>query len=306
MKNNLFIYSFKGLGCDILFKKISIWLICKNKKNENCGLCKNCNLMLIGNHPDFLIINNKKNKKNIDIDYINKLIDYIYIKAQEDSIKIIYFEKIELLTEFAIYKLLKILEIKKKNIFFLIKCNKFSNSILNIKKFCFYLNLNFPEEKISLNWLKKKHKKNINEIKTALYLNNFSPLLANKTLSSNIWLKRKKLYDLIYKKLTYKNILYFLDILEFSDLNKYIYFIYTLIIDLIKIKQNCKYYILNKDKIKIIIYLSNLITLKNLYFLIKKIIILQYKIKIIKNINIKILLIEYLMYFKKKIKHIIM
>ncbi|WMC20261.1 MAG: DNA polymerase III subunit delta' C-terminal domain-containing protein [Enterobacteriaceae bacterium PSpyr] len=296
IQNTLFIYNLNKIGCSVLLKKIILWLFCKNKKNKNCGLCYNCNLILTKNHPDFLIVNKKKNEKYIDINYINKLIDYINIKSQENNIKIIYFPKIELLNKIAILKLLNILKQKKKNIFFIIQCNKFSNLILNIKKFCFCLNLNLPKEEISINWLKKKNNFNLLEIKTALYLNNFSPLLAHKMLNSDIWKNRNKLFNLINNCLINKNI-FFLEIIKFSNLKEYINWIYILLIDLIKFKQNCKYYILNKDKIKTIINLSNYITLSKLYILIKNINIIQYKLKNIKNINIKILLIK--LFFKK-------
>ncbi|WGS66434.1 MAG: hypothetical protein NW931_00060 [Enterobacteriaceae bacterium PSmelAO3-2] len=298
INKSIFIYSLKGNGTNVLLKNVSAWLICKKKKLNNCGLCNDCNLFKTGNHPDYYII--KNNKKNIDINYINELFNYISIKSQENSFKIIYLPKIELFTKLAIYKLIKLLKTNKKKIFFIIKCNKLTNLILNLKKICFNLNLNPPKEKISLKWLKQKNNNNnINEIKTALYLNNYAPLSANKMLSSNIWQLRKNLYNLIYNELINKNELFLFEILELDNLELYIYWIYTLITDIIKLKYNCKYYIINKDQEKIIIKLSNIINLDNLFFFIKKLNKLQYKIKNIKNINIKILLIEQFIYFKK-------
>ncbi|WMC19078.1 MAG: hypothetical protein NW933_00060 [Enterobacteriaceae bacterium PSpicST1] len=296
INKSLFIYSLKGNGTNFLLKNIIAWLICKKKTTTNCGICNNCNLIKFGNHPDYYII---KNKTNININYINKLIDYIYIKSQENNIKIIYLPKIELFNKFEIYKLLKLLKIKKKNLFFILRCSEFTNLFINLKKNCFYLNLNTPKEVISLNWLKKNNKNNINELKTALYLNNYAPLSANKMLSSNIWKLRKKLFNLISIEIINKNILFLFEILEFKNLELYIYWIYTLIIDIIKIKHKCKYYIINKDQEKLIIKLSNFISLKNLYYFINKLIQIQYKIKNIKNINIKILLIKQLIHFKK-------
>ncbi|WMC19671.1 MAG: hypothetical protein NW936_00065 [Enterobacteriaceae bacterium PC38] len=301
IKNTLFIYNLNNIGCEVLFQKIILWLFCKNKNEKNCGICYNCNLILTENHPDLLVVNKKKTEKFIDINYINNLIDYINIKSQVNNIKVIYFPKIELLNKIAIFKLLTILKQKKKKIFFIIQCNKFSNLILNIKKICFCLNLNLPKEEISINWLKKKYS-NIYKIKTALYLNNYSPLLAYEMLNSNIWKDRNKLFNLINNCLINKKIFFFFKIIKFNNLKQYIYWIYTLLIDLIKFKQNCKYYIINKDKIKIIINLSNYITLPKLFFLIKKINIIQYKLKIIKKVNIKILLLKQLIFFIKYLK----
>ncbi|XZR52799.1 MAG: DNA polymerase III subunit delta' C-terminal domain-containing protein [Enterobacteriaceae bacterium] len=299
-KNNiinkpLFIYSFKGNGTNIILKNVILWLICKNKNYNNCGICNNCNLMKTGNYPDYYIINN-----NININNINNLIDFIYIKSQKNNNKIIYLPKIELFDNFIILKLLKLLKLfkKKKNIFFIIRCSNFFNFFLEFKKNCFYLNINNPGEKISLNWLKKKNKNAINEIKTALYLNNYSPLLANKMLSSNIWDIRKKIYNLIFDMLINKNNLFIFEMLESKNLKLYIYWLYTIITDIIKIKYKCNNYITNQDQKKKIINLSNVINLNNLFLIIKKINKLEYKIKNIKNINIKILLIEIFIFLK--------
>ncbi|BFI91016.1 DNA polymerase III subunit delta' [Enterobacterales bacterium endosymbiont of Anomoneura mori] len=300
IKNTFFLYSLSGIGGNILLKNICKWLICKNIKKKNCGICNNCILMNSKTHPDYFLINKINNNKNDINEFFNKLIDFINICAQEENIKVIYLQNPELLSENIIYKLLKIFKNYKKNVFFLIKCNKLSNLLINFKKNCFYLNLKIPNEKKSIKWLNNNiNNNNINEIKTALYLNNGAPLLAKKMLCSKLWLQRNKIYKLLYNEIFNKKIFLLLNILKYKNLEQIFFWLYTLFIDIIKWKQKCKNYIINKDKKEIIKKLSNIINLIKLYNFIKKFSKFQYKIKNKKGINIEILFIEQIILLKK-------
>ena len=125
-------------------------------RNEDCkyDLANNAiskdnrsyNLILNNSHPNFFLITNDSDKKNIQISKIREMINFTNKSSFNDDCKIILIDNIEYLNVSSINALLKIVEEPNdKILFFLIHNNKF-NILDTLKSRCIKFNLNLNND----------------------------------------------------------------------------------------------------------------------------------------------------------------
>ncbi|BCG49731.1 DNA polymerase III subunit delta' [Candidatus Profftella armatura (Diaphorina cf. continua)] len=203
-------YGAKGIGKKYLIDIFIQSLLCENfdKNNYICEKCNSCIWFLKKNHPDFryvhpeifeqsLLDNDKKNKnlnnhsKEIKIDQIRELANFINTSSHYSKIRIVLLYPADTLNHNAANALLKMLEEPPLNSFFILLCNKIDNLLKTILSRCYKFILKSPNKNESLEWLKQK---NISNPDILLSEQGGGPLIVfNNT-------KNKK-YDLLLNKL---------------------------------------------------------------------------------------------------------
>lgn len=121
-------------------------IMLKTNRKKFCDTCHGCKLMSTDNHPDWYNIIDEKDN-NFSINYIRKINEKVFKKAQQGNNKIIFLPNVHKFTEEAVNALLKTLEEPpEKNWFFLIDYNQLELHS-TLKSRCFIYKLSPPTEK---------------------------------------------------------------------------------------------------------------------------------------------------------------
>ena len=101
-----------GAGAYEFARFLGCSLLCANPgyNYTPCGICKSCNLYEAGNHTDLHIIQPEEQGKQIKVDQIRALIDFINLKSQFEGYKIAIIKPADAMNRSAANTLLKILE----------------------------------------------------------------------------------------------------------------------------------------------------------------------------------------------------
>ena len=242
----------KGIGKLNVAYHLVNYILSKNDENEYYTSTykinpnnKTYNLILNNSHPNFFLISLKENKKNIDIEQIKYMKNFLNITSFNNKPKIILINGSESLNSSSSNSLLKSLEENLNNVFFILVHDIKKNILHTIKSRCIQFNF----------FLQSDDRKNrINEILDNQY-NHLSSDFKNKYLSPTFF---KNLLEYCNKNnlklidMNLDNLLY--DIIEKKNYikNKFVLSNFFLLIQLFlykKIKKeqnNNKYFYLLK------------------------------------------------------------
>lgn len=118
-----------------------------------CGQCKSCRLRVSGNHPDLKVIETQEKKKNISIDQVRQLGDFLSKQAQLDGYRCVVVNGAEDMSESAANALLKMLEEPGERCLLILICARPGALMPTIKSRCQHLNFSMPGHEQSLRWL---------------------------------------------------------------------------------------------------------------------------------------------------------
>ncbi|MGP1956375.1 MAG: DNA polymerase III subunit delta' C-terminal domain-containing protein [Arsenophonus sp. NC-PE1-MAG3] len=247
-----------GMGSDSLIYAISRWLMCQQPVDiKSCGDCRSCQLMTAGTHPDWHKISVENGKNTIPIENIRCLTEVLVNHTQKNWPKVIWFSKVEALTEAASNALLKTLEEPTDNTYFFLECCDPASLLSTLRSRCFYYHLSVPEQKNVISWLQKqKIPLALVDIKTAIKLNSGAPLAALTLLQSDNWLKRKQFCQLLMQYLSTKRVLNWLPELDQKDAGRRISWLISLLLDAVKYQQQAGNYCINQDQLSLITKLA--------------------------------------------------
>lgn len=101
-----------GMGINRFAQFTAAGLLCFSPSQESlpCGICKSCELLAAGNHPDLQTILPEEEGKQIKVDQIRELIDFINLKSQYERYKIAIITPADAMNRSAANTLLKTLE----------------------------------------------------------------------------------------------------------------------------------------------------------------------------------------------------
>lgn len=254
----LLLHANAGMGSEALVYAISRWLMCQQPADmKSCGSCHSCQLMLAQTHPDWHKIVAEKGKNTIGIESIRYLTEVLAGHAQQGGAKVIWFPRIEALTEAASNALLKTLEEPTNNTFFLLECRDPALLLATLRSRCFYYYLAAPEGKTAISWLQKqKISLALVDIETALKLNATAPLAAITLLQPENWLKRKQFCQSLMQHLATKTLFSWLPELDQPDAVERINWLISLLLDAVKYQQQAANYCVNQDQPSLITKLA--------------------------------------------------
>ena len=174
----------KGIGKLNVAYHLVNYILSNNEENEYYTSTykinpnnKTYNLLLNNSHPNFFLISLKENKKNIDIEQIKYMKNFLNITSLNNKPKIILINGSESLNSSSSNSLLKSLEENLNNVFFILVHDIKKNILHTIKSRCIQFNF----------FLQSDDRKNrINEILDNQY-NHLSSDFKNKYLSPSFF-----------------------------------------------------------------------------------------------------------------------
>lgn len=138
---------FTGAADDVkldVAKEFSKWLLCTNKLQVACDVCKSCHLFTAQTHPDFCEITKQTDKSSILIDDVRILPDFIVGKPQFSSHKIVLLHPADAMQKQAANSILKNLEEPTGNTIFILLAKHTQLLLKTIVSRCQALNFNVP------------------------------------------------------------------------------------------------------------------------------------------------------------------
>jgi DNA polymerase III subunit delta' len=189
-----------GVGIDQFANALAGNLLCRDKNNNHaCGECKSCVLLRSDNHPDFFRIEPEEQGKQIKVDDIRTLIEFIHLSSQYSSNKIVIVTPAEAMNRNAANSLLKTLEEPPEGVIFLLVTSQASRLPITIRSRCQKLGFSKAPQDIGISWLQDVAGLSSDKALELLEMTMFRPLDALELIESNITLHRNEVLSDLQK-----------------------------------------------------------------------------------------------------------
>ncbi|MFT5133271.1 MAG: DNA polymerase-3 subunit delta' [Gammaproteobacteria bacterium] len=177
----------EGIGLEQFAYSLAALLLCKDKQNNvaACGSCKSCILFQAGNHPDLFDIQPDAPGKQIKVDAIRQLINYIHMKSQYAEYKMAIINPAEAMNNNAANALLKTLEEPPADSLIILLSTKSAQLPVTIRSRCQRLNFSANDDETTVVWLRSKLKDQDIDALDLLTMAQGAPLKALELLESD-------------------------------------------------------------------------------------------------------------------------
>jgi DNA polymerase III subunit delta' len=152
-------------------------MLCAGVGEFACGECKNCQLFLAGTHADFVNIGLEEKSKQIKVDQIRAVIEFISKTSQQGGMKIVVIEPAEQMNINAANSLLKCLEEPAGDSLIILLSHAPNRLLPTIRSRCQNIVIDKPQATQADKWL-ATFIQNEEQRKTLMMLANNNPLLA--------------------------------------------------------------------------------------------------------------------------------
>lgn len=160
-----------------------------------CGSCKSCLLFEQMTHPDFLWLEPEEAGKQIKVQQVRALSDFIGTHSQQGGYRVIVIAPAEAMNIAASNALLKGLEEPGDDTMFLLVSDRPGQLLPTIKSRCQRIPLSPPQKPASCQWLDSQVESNTDAVELVLQLSGGSPLSAKELLENDNLSLRDKLID---------------------------------------------------------------------------------------------------------------
>jgi len=149
----------EGTGRRPLAFKLAKFLLCqapdkKTAKNNNCcDQCHSCKLMDAGSHPDYFICDQEAKGKQIKVDTVRKLNDFLSKTPQISACQVVHVYPLEAMNLNASNALLKTLEEPSGESYLLLMAERLGTVLPTIRSRTQRINLHPPSTEQALAWL---------------------------------------------------------------------------------------------------------------------------------------------------------
>ncbi len=176
----------EGIGLEQFAYSLAASLLCKSRQANSsaCGICKSCLLFQAGNHPDLVNIEPEEKGKQIKVDGIRQLIDYIHMKSHFAEYKLAIINPAEAMNRSAANSLLKTLEEPPANSMLILLSDQPALLPITIRSRCQRLEFPATHEQMSLDWLRARLGDSQSRASELLALSQGAPLKALNLLES--------------------------------------------------------------------------------------------------------------------------
>jgi DNA polymerase III subunit delta' len=182
----------EGIGKSAFAIGLAARLLCESPaaRTAACGGCPSCRWFAAGNHPDYRYVipgadvetegesaegEKKKASRQIRIDQIRALEDFVFVGAHRDGARVVVIEPAEAMNIAAANSLLKILEEPPSSVYFILISSRWRRLLPTIRSRCRVLKLPRPPLAEAKEWLAAKGDREAAEL---LPLVGGAPLLA--------------------------------------------------------------------------------------------------------------------------------
>jgi len=149
----------EGTGRRPLAFKLAKFLLCQAadkktaKKTTYCNQCHSCKLLDAGSHPDYFICDQEAKGKQIKVDTVRKLNDFLAKTPQISACQVVHIYPIEALNINASNALLKTLEEPSGESYLLLMAERLGSVIPTIRSRTQRISLHPPSTDFALEWL---------------------------------------------------------------------------------------------------------------------------------------------------------
>ena len=143
----------EGIGKRLLLREFSQRILCSDKNASPCGSCSSCMLFNAGSHPDLLMVEPEEKGKQIKIEQIRKVTEFVNTTPQKGNNKVVLLGPSEAMNNNASNALLKSLEEPSQHVTLLLYSHQPSNLLATIKSRCQQYDLHPPSWEQGLTWL---------------------------------------------------------------------------------------------------------------------------------------------------------
>lgn len=145
-----------GIGKRAFAARLAAWLLCLQPRDgQACGSCRSCLLREAGSHPDLFQVGPEEEGKQIRIERIRNLIDFINQTAQQGGRKVVLLDPADAMNQNASNALLKTLEEPAQDTFLLLVSDQPGLLLPTVRSRCRHLPLSGPDATSALDWLRE-------------------------------------------------------------------------------------------------------------------------------------------------------
>lgn len=181
-----------GIGKQALAQHFAQQLLCQQAQPQPCGQCKDCLLLAQNTHPDLVIIEPEEQGKQIKIQQVRDLADFIGSHSQQGGYRIIIIHPPEALNLAASNALLKGLEEPGDNTLFLLVSDRPGQLLPTIRSRCQSTVVAPPDRDQALQWLADHE---VEDAQLLLNLAGGAPLLAKALAAGELLSQRATMLD---------------------------------------------------------------------------------------------------------------
>ncbi len=175
----------EGLGKRVLLRELSQQLLCLNSIHEGpCGQCASCHLFNAGTHPDLFMVEPSEPGKQIKIDQIRKVTDFVNTTPQRGDHKVVLLGPAEAMNINSSNALLKSLEEPSAQTTLLLYSHQPSGLLATIKSRCQQYSVYSPTWQQGLNWLEQNSQQS--SLESILRLAKGAPLKAMNLVEQDV------------------------------------------------------------------------------------------------------------------------
>lgn len=143
-----------GTGLPDFAAELAAWLLCSGDKGDAaCGECRSCVLYRSGNHPDFYPAEPEEAGRQIKVETIRGMIDFIQLSSQYARYKIAVVQPAEAMNRSAANSLLKTLEEPPPASVIVLVSNQPAGLPVTIRSRCQRLDFSASFEPAAVEWL---------------------------------------------------------------------------------------------------------------------------------------------------------
>lgn len=189
----MLIHGVPGVGIELLAHAMGQYLLCSSPLSDTaCGTCKACHLSAAGTHPDLQIITLEEKAKQLKVDQIREVSEFVGQTAQMSGYKVVVIECADTMNMNAANALLKNLEEPAGKTAFFLTSDHPARLLPTIRSRCFQQVVSVPSSAQSIAWLAEQE---LNVTDDMLRQAGGAPLCAKDWLNRDVFTDRKKIID---------------------------------------------------------------------------------------------------------------
>lgn len=194
----LLFYGLPGIGKRHFANCFAASLLCysPDAKDEACGHCKSCQLMMAGHHPDFLCLTLDVDSQVIKIDSIRRLVTFSLSSAHYHHGKVAIIQQADKMNVAASNALLKTLEEPASDIHIILMSDQLSSLLPTLRSRCQIIRFARTDAAVAKDYLQQQGIKNGDEL---LALVDGAPLQAKMLAKSQCFQQRQQLFESWYR-----------------------------------------------------------------------------------------------------------
>ncbi len=190
-----------GMGISQFAQRLAQALLCDAPLDcgAACNRCKNCLLQQAGNHPEILQIGPEEKGKQIKIDQIRELVQFVSLKSHYGHLRIVLLDPAEAMNRNAANSLLKTLEEPPLGTLLILVSHSPMLLPATIRSRCRSVHFAIPAEAITQQWLTERTEQR----SAALFMfADEAPLTLLEGLESGLYTQRREILNDLENLLT--------------------------------------------------------------------------------------------------------